>query len=39
MAVVGRDLPSQEYFIPDLIFSGEILKGIVKLLEPHLKKG
>lgn len=39
MAVVGQKFASQEYFIPDLIFSGEILKGIVQRLEPHLKKG
>lgn len=39
MALVGEKFARQEYFIPDLIFSGEILKGIVKLLEPHLKKG
>ena len=39
MAVVGQRFAKEEYFIPDLIFSGEILKGIVKMLEPHLKKG
>ena len=39
MTVVGQKFASQEYFIPDLIFSGEILKDIVKRLEPHLKKG
>jgi methanogenic corrinoid protein MtbC1 len=39
MTVVGQRFASEEYFIPDLIFSGEILKGIVKMLEPHLKKG
>jgi len=39
MALVGEKFGRQEYFIPDLIFSGEILKGIVKMLEPHLKKG
>jgi methanogenic corrinoid protein MtbC1 len=39
MAIVGNRFAEQQYFIPDLIFSGEILKGIVKLLEPHLKKG
>jgi trimethylamine corrinoid protein len=39
MALVGEKFARQEYFIPDLIFSGEILKGIVKILEPHLKKG
>jgi methanogenic corrinoid protein MtbC1 len=39
MGLVGQRFASEEYFIPDLIFSGEILKGIVKMLEPHLKKG
>lgn len=39
MSIVGERFASEKYFIPDLIFSGEILKGIVNLLEPHLKKG
>jgi 5-methyltetrahydrofolate--homocysteine methyltransferase len=39
MNIVGQRFASQDYFIPDLVFSGEILKGIVKMLEPHLKKG
>jgi methanogenic corrinoid protein MtbC1 len=39
MALVGERFARQEYFIPDLIFSGEILKGIVIMLEPHIKKG
>jgi methanogenic corrinoid protein MtbC1 len=37
MKIVGQRFAKEEYFIPDLIFSGEILKGIVKILEPHLK--
>jgi methanogenic corrinoid protein MtbC1 len=37
MIIVGERFASEEYFIPDLVFSGEILKGIVKKLEPHLK--
>ena len=39
MNIVGERFASATYFIPDLIFSGAILKGIVKLLEPHLKAG
>jgi methanogenic corrinoid protein MtbC1 len=39
MNIVGQRFATEEYFIPDLVFSGEILKGIVKKLEPHLKKG
>ncbi len=38
MYIVGQKFANEEYFIPDLIFSGEILKGIVKMLEPYLKK-
>jgi trimethylamine corrinoid protein len=38
MNIVGARFAKEEYFIPDLIFSGEILRGIVKLLEPHIKK-
>ena len=37
MGIVGQRFSSGEYFIPDLIFSGEILKSIVQLLEPKLK--
>ena len=37
MNIVGRRFADADYFIPDLVFSGEILKGIVKMLEPHLK--
>lgn len=38
MNIVGQRFADDTYFIPDLIFSGAILKGIFKLLEPHLKK-
>ncbi|MBW1934388.1 MAG: cobalamin-dependent protein [Deltaproteobacteria bacterium] len=38
MNIVGQKFATEEYFIPDLVFSGEVLKGIVKILEPHLKK-
>lgn len=39
MNIVGQRFSTEEYFIPDLVFAGEILKSIVKILEPHLKKG
>ena len=39
MSIVGKRFASCEYFIPDLIYSGEILKEIVQWLEPHLKAG
>lgn len=37
MSAVGDRFASGDYFIPDLIFSGEILKGVVQKLEPKLK--
>jgi 5-methyltetrahydrofolate--homocysteine methyltransferase len=37
MNIVGKRFAKGEYFIPDLMFSGEILKGIVQKLEPKLK--
>jgi trimethylamine corrinoid protein len=36
MSVVGERFARAEYFIPDLIFSGEILKEITDLVKPHL---
>lgn len=39
MKIVGRRFAGEEYFIPDLVFSGEILKRIIQMLEPHLKTG
>ena len=41
MNIVGQRFAAEDYFIPDLIFSGEILKRIVEKLEPHFtdKKG
>jgi methanogenic corrinoid protein MtbC1 len=38
MNVIGQKFASGEYFIPDLVFSGEIMKGVVKLLEPLIKQ-
>ncbi len=37
MKIVGERFGNEEYFIPDLIYSGEILKGIAALVEPHIK--
>ena len=37
IAVVGQRFEAKEYFLPDLIMSGEIFKGAVALIEPHLK--
>lgn len=37
MSIVGQRFADEDYFIPDLVFSGEILKRIVQMLEPHIK--
>jgi 5-methyltetrahydrofolate--homocysteine methyltransferase len=37
MKVVGERFANEQYFIPDLIYSGEILKGVAGLVEPHIK--
>jgi methanogenic corrinoid protein MtbC1 len=37
MKIVGERFSNEQYFIPDLIYSGEILKGIAALVEPHIK--
>ncbi len=36
--IVGKRFAAGEYYIPDLIFSGEILKGISALIKPKLAK-
>ena len=39
MTEVGARFEKQEYFISDLIVSGEIFKEIATVLEPHLRAG
>jgi len=39
MKIVGARFASEEYFLPELIYSGEILKQIVEILKPNLKEG
>jgi trimethylamine corrinoid protein len=39
MNIVGERFSKGEYFIPDLVFSGEILKEVVQKIEPKLKAG
>jgi 5-methyltetrahydrofolate--homocysteine methyltransferase len=39
MAVVGKRFETGEYFIPDLIMAGEILKGISEIVKPLMTKG
>jgi methanogenic corrinoid protein MtbC1 len=38
MKIVGQRFADETYFIPDLIFSGKILKGVAELAEPYLKE-
>jgi methanogenic corrinoid protein MtbC1 len=38
MEIVGEHFGSGEYFIPDLIYSGEILKQITEMVKPKLTK-
>jgi Predicted cobalamin binding protein len=39
MEVVGKRFETGEYFIPDLIMAGEILKGISDIVKPLLETG
>ena len=36
MAVVGKRFADGEYFLPELVFSGELLKLITEMVKPHL---
>jgi len=38
METVGKRFENSEYFIPDLVYSGEILKEITELVKPKLTK-
>ena len=38
MEIVGKRFASSEYFIPDLVYSGEILKSVTELVKPKLAK-
>lgn len=38
MAIVGKRFESGEYFIPDLMMAGEILKGISEIVKPLMEK-
>jgi 5-methyltetrahydrofolate--homocysteine methyltransferase len=38
MEIVGTRFANSEYFIPDLVYSGEILKEITELVKPKLAK-
>ena len=39
MEIVGKRFATGEYFIPDLVYSGEILKSVSELVKPKLSKG
>ena len=38
MEIVGKRFADSEYFIPDLVYSGEILKEITELVKPKLTR-
>jgi methanogenic corrinoid protein MtbC1 len=38
MEIVGKRFADSQYFIPDLVYSGEILKAITELVKPKLAK-
>jgi 5-methyltetrahydrofolate--homocysteine methyltransferase len=37
MEIVGKRFAGGEYFLPELVFSGELLKEITELVKPYLK--
>jgi methanogenic corrinoid protein MtbC1 len=39
VAIVGQRYQTGEYFIPELVYSGEILKAIVEIVKPKLSEG
>ncbi len=39
MEIVGKKFEDGVYFVPDLIFAGEILKGISAEVKPHIAEG
>jgi len=38
MEIVGKRFSESEYFIPDLVYSGEILKAVTELVKPKMTK-
>jgi methanogenic corrinoid protein MtbC1 len=38
MEIVGKRFADGEYFLPELVFSGELLKQVTELVKPHLTK-
>ncbi len=39
MEIVGKRFAEGECFIPDLVYSGEILKGITEIVKPRISAG
>lgn len=39
MEIVGKRFADGEYFLPELVFSGELLKEVTDLVKPHLSGG
>jgi methanogenic corrinoid protein MtbC1 len=37
MGIVGKRFADGEYFLPELVFSGELLNSVTALVKPHLK--
>ncbi len=38
MGIVGNRFADGEYFLPELVFSGELLKLVTEMVKPHLKQ-
>jgi methanogenic corrinoid protein MtbC1 len=38
MEMVGKRFASSEYFVPDLVYSGEILRAVTEMVKPKLSK-
>jgi 5-methyltetrahydrofolate--homocysteine methyltransferase len=38
MAIVGKRFADGEYFLPELVFSGELLKQVSEIVKPHIKQ-
>jgi methanogenic corrinoid protein MtbC1 len=38
MEIVGERFAVNEYFLPELVFSGDLLKRVTELVKPHLKQ-
>ena len=38
MAIVGKRFADGEYFLPELVFSGELLKQVSEMVKPHIKQ-